>query len=146
MKHYLLKSASFDKLEQIDVITEYFDKVDEHIKSIKNSDIICSLNYQESLSQDQRKLENMEEELAIDSSLNTIIFLSFPLIAVRTWTLGRFLTIGIVIILLTLMITSLPVYVNRKRGLARFMLTSYLDVYTVAEGTEYTEREGEPKL
>jgi hypothetical protein len=88
----------------------------------------------------------MEAELAVDTSLYTVLIVAFPVMLIRMWTLGCGLAIGSGVTLLLLGIAGVFSYTNRKRRFARLLLASYLDVFTVAEGAEYSEREGEPKL
>lgn len=94
MRHYALKSAGDEKLEQVEAITAHFDKVRQHVDAIRDWDIICAQAYQESLSQDQRKFENMEEELAVDASLHAVLIVALPVTLIRMWELGYSLAIG----------------------------------------------------
>jgi hypothetical protein len=146
MTHYALKSAANEKLDKVKEITAHFEKVQKHVEAIRNWELICVQAYQESLSQDQRKLENMESELAVDTSLYAVLIGAFPVMLIRMWTLGCGLAIGIGVTLLLLGIAGMFSYTNRKRRFARFQLASYLDVFTVAEMAEYSEHEGEPKI
>ena len=107
---------------------------------------MCAEAYQENLSQDQRKIENMEEELSSERSLLIVLLLASPVILIRMWVFGIALAIISGVTLLLIAIGGLPSYTNKKRRLAQFLFASYLDVFTVSELTEYSEREGEPKL
>jgi len=146
IKHYALKSAGGEKLDQMDAITSHFERVRQHLDGIRDWEAVCVQAYQECLSQDQRKIENMEEELSADISFCTILIVSSPVIFIRLWSVGHGPAIAISLILLVLGIAGLHAYASRKKYLARLQLSSYLDVFTVAEMSEYTEREGEPKL
>jgi hypothetical protein len=146
MKHYMLKSAGDEKLNQVKAITSHFDRVRQHADSVQDWDIICVQAYQESLSQDQRKFENMEEDLALIGSLNAVLLFASPVVAIRIWEMGSVLAVSSGILLLLFGIAGVPAYVNLKRRVARLLLASYLDVFTVSKMTEYSEREGEPKI
>lgn len=146
MSHYALKSVGSEKLDQVDIIAAHFDKVREHAGAIRNWNLIYVQAYQESLSQDQRKIEFMEEELGQDKSLVTVLIVAIPVILIRMWALGCGLSIGTGVTLLLLGIAGMPAYVNQKRRFAQILLASYFDIFTVAPLSDYSEREGEPKL
>lgn len=146
IRHYALKSAGDEKLELTEAITAHFDKVRKHAENIRDWDVICTQAYQESLSQDQRKIDIMEEEIVIDASRLTVLIIAFPVMLFRFWVNGRGVAIGTGFTMLLLGIAGVYAHADLKRRLARFLIASYLDVFTVAEMTEYAEREGEQKI
>jgi len=88
--HFRLKSIGDEKLDQREAINKHYKEVEQLLDSIPDWNLVCAQSYQESLSQDQRKIEIMEDELALTSSFQLVMFLASVvfLFQIPDWSLA----------------------------------------------------------
>lgn len=144
IEHNILKSISDEKIGKEKEIRLHFANVKNHLHKIRQWDIALMQSYTECLSQDQRKIENMEEDLLIFGSFSIILALAVA--AIIKYTENIVLKIILSGALLALAFLGLLALAKQRRKVAWFELSTYLDIFTVHELSDYNEHEGEVKI
>lgn len=139
--HFRLKSMADEKLAEKEFINSHFREVERLLDSVSNWSIVCAQSYAQSMSQDQRKIEIMEDDLALAGNLQGELVIAAFLIPFRIRPLLS--ALPLVATAFALACAVIPSQLARKRFLAQFQAASYIDVFTVTKLSEYHEREGE---
>lgn len=145
LKTYELKSAAFavESLGKLSEIGQHWEAVKTYLVAAKHEDVEA-VNFYSMLGQDRRTYEIIDSEI---QTLEYFIVVSL-LVPAMPFLLGiggwRWITILVVVLFTATLL--LPEIANRRRFLASFVLSSYLDLFTVHEGADVADREGEPYL
>jgi hypothetical protein len=142
LQFHELKSSSFstDALGKIDEIKVHYAAVSSHLLSASYEDVE-SVNYFGLLGQDRRAYEIVEDEIqALENFV--VVLLLVPISLLLVGVRGVVVIISVFAIL-ALSLAILPAIARRKSFLASFLLTAYMDNFTVSEGADVADREGE---
>jgi hypothetical protein len=142
LQFHELKSSSFstDALGKISEIRTHYAAVRGHLLS-GNYEAVEAINYFGLLGQDRRAYEIVEDEIqALENFVVTLLLMPASLLVVGV---GGAMLAAILSILVILSLAILPEIARRKCFLAIFLLTAYMDNFTVSEGADVADREGE---
>jgi len=118
---------------------ELSEDVAQHMSEIGNEDLATDLAYFSGITQEQRLEEHFKLAVSDIYYLWFVIALVVLVIArsSQNWLTGLSgVGVGLMLILL-----SLPALSGRKRQLAKYLLHSYLDNFTFAEGAAVSDRD-----
>ena len=142
LEFHELKSSAFgvEALEKIPDIKRFMATVHPHVSSGSPAEIEA-ININRMLGQDRRTYEIFKDEVSAMKNLFLAVVLT-PSILLGV-NIGNLTLIMITLGLLVLGFAILPAIARFKRFMAIFLLTAYLDNFTVYKGADIADREGE---
>lgn len=137
--YYLLKNWA-----RVGQDTHYFEKLDSHlkniynhIKDIKNPDTIEHIDYYSSVNQEQVKRDRLRDEIRDIYYLMIVLFSILVLVVIR-----KLLHLDIFIpAFLILEILLIPSVSYKRFHLAIYIITGYIDNFTIGEGASVEDRD-----
>ncbi len=142
LQFHELKSSSFstEALGKISEIKTHYAAVRSHLLS-GNYEDVESINYFGLLGQDRRAYEIAEDEVqALENFVVVLLLMPASLLLIGVRSLALIISAST---LVALSLAILPDIARRKCFLASFLLTAYMDNFTVSEGADVADREGE---
>jgi len=135
-----LKSIANEKLDQVAAIEKYLKDVERHIDSIDDWSVLVAQAFVGCLSQDQRKIEIIEDNVRFLAAFAVVALASTVLIPLCLSFAGVWAVVPMGILVTAGTLVRLA---QEKRFLACFIVGSYLDNFIVAGMSDYGERAGD---
>lgn len=141
LSHLELRSLSEpDFAESNQVVQNYYKRLKKYIQKIDDYELFSMLGFETTLTQEQRAIENLRWD--ISNIFSFWLILVGGVIIVLVWTSFSWpnILLGLIFLLSMIFMTGPYLYASKKE-LAYFLLSTYAQIYMLAEGAELADRD-----